>query len=76
MDAKKVQDWKARQAAVNRLQLEEKLSRTPQERLRLAQAFVSRLAAMDQLRPRTDDLQFHLAWQTVRERWIEQHAKS
>lgn len=76
MDASAVRAWKAGLNAVNAFELEEKRQRTPRERLRLAQVLLNRLAAMNALSPRTEELEYHRKWQRVRERWCELHPES
>ena len=68
MDAKQVREWRSNYEVVNKRTLEEKRQRTPAKRLRILQVFVNGLASLGALRPRADDLEYHLRWQQVREK--------
>lgn len=70
----KVREQMAGYRAANAFQLEEKRQRTPEERLRLAQVFMDRLAEMGRLPVREDKTAYYAMWQLLRERWLEQNA--
>lgn len=69
-----MREWKAGYEAVNRITNAEKLNRSPKERMRLAQAFAEDLDRMGLLLPREDNIEFHLRWQAVREKWVERNS--
>lgn len=74
MDAKLVKEWKAAYDAANQSDLEEARRRTPAQRFRRHQQFLSELAKLGLLAKRSDDLEHHLRWQELRERWIARSA--
>jgi len=74
--ARMVREQVAGYRAANELQLEEKRQRSPQERLRLAQVFLNRLADMDRLPVNHDKEIYHSTWQLLREKWLERNAES
>jgi predicted nucleic acid-binding protein len=74
--ARMVREQVAGYRVANELQLEEKRQRTPQERLRLAQVFLNRLADMDRLPVNHDKEIYHSKWQLLREKWLERYAES
>jgi hypothetical protein len=69
-----VREWKAGYKQVNRLDIEEARARTPAERLRNHQVFLGELSKVGLLRPRTDDLEYHLRWQQLREKWLARNS--
>ncbi|MCC7436194.1 MAG: hypothetical protein IT363_16080 [Methanoregulaceae archaeon] len=76
MDPKLIRDWKRGQEAANQVILEEARNRTPSERFALLEAFLVRLASMNRLTPRSDDLDFHLRWQLAREAWLAKQSRA
>lgn len=75
MDPKLVRAWRLGQIEANRQALEEARCRTPAERFAILEAFLARLAPLNRLTPREDDLEFHLRWQVAREAWFARWAR-
>lgn len=73
MDAKLVRQWKAGFEEVNRFTLEEARARTPAERLALLQSHLRQLGELGLLRTKGEDLEFHIRWQSVRERFLSKN---
>lgn len=71
MDREAVRAWKAGHEAANRAVLDEIRARTPAERFAAYCAFMKRLAPLGLPKERPDDLEYHLIWQRIRERWFE-----
>ena len=69
-----IREWKAGYIEANRLDLEEARSRTPEQRFLRHQNFLASLNCMGLLRAREDDLEYHLRWQELREKWIARHS--
>lgn len=69
MDPKMVKEWKARYDAHNQDVLAENRNRPIPERYRQLLGFVASLHKMGVLKPREDDLEYHLRWQQLRERY-------
>jgi len=70
MDPQRVRAWKAGYEAANRDDLDDARRRTPEERFRNLLGLSASLRAMGLLRERSDDLEYHLRWQELRERWL------
>jgi len=68
-----VREWKAGYEAANQMDLEKARNRTPAQRVRNHQMFLASTAKIGLLRERKDDLEYHLRWQELRERWVERH---
>ena len=73
MTAKMVREWKAGYEEVNRVVLEEKRQTSPEKRLRDAERLLDQLRAWNRLPKREDNLEYHLKWQRLREKWSERH---
>ncbi len=67
MHPQTVKEWKARYDAHNLFVLEEARNRTVAERYQRLLGFVTSLSKLGLLKPREDDLEFHLRWQKARE---------
>jgi len=69
-----VRQWKAGMEAVNAFDLEQARLRTPAVRFALLQIHIASLSQMGLLKERTDNLDYHIRWQELRERMIARGA--